>query len=139
VNKQQRKDLEGLAAKLSAEADTMQTLIGQLEGGADFTAIYDDEVIKIIECIDSVHDDLFEHADDERNKFDNLPEGLQTAESGQQMEEAAQKLEEAVEYLESVLETLRQDADDKLAETLQEVLDDDLGDAISLIREAIEL
>lgn len=41
--------------------------------------------------------------DDERNKFDNLSEGLQAAESGQKLEVAADLLDKAYDELDNAL------------------------------------
>jgi hypothetical protein len=45
-------------------------------------------------------------ADEEQEKFDNLPEGLQNSEKGQAMEEAASALESAVSELESAVDSI---------------------------------
>ena len=40
--------------------------------------------------------------DEEQERYDNLPEGLQNAERGEQMQENADNLEEFIGYLEEV-------------------------------------
>ena len=44
--------------------------------------------------------------EEEQDKFDNLPEGLQESERGEAMQEVADSLEEAVSSLEDVISTL---------------------------------
>jgi hypothetical protein len=45
-------------------------------------------------------------SDEEREKFDNMPEGLQQGERGQSIEEAADALESAVSSIEEALDHL---------------------------------
>lgn len=51
--------------------------------------------------------------DEERDAFENLPEGIQQSESGERIEQAAEKLEEvvdAIETLEAELEEAKGEA-----------------------------
>jgi hypothetical protein len=63
----------------------------------------------IMESLSANEDTLAQLAGAEREKFDNLSDGLQQAEKGQAIDEAANSLEEAVSELEaskSSLETV---------------------------------
>ena len=53
--------------------------------------------------VESIKDKLKAVASDEREKYDNLNEGLQASERGQAMEAAADALDSAVSDLENVL------------------------------------
>jgi hypothetical protein len=63
---------------------------------------------------DEVRDELAGLAEEEREKFDNMSEGLQATERGQEIGEAADALEEAALYLDQAFEAL-----DKIIEQLK--------------------
>jgi len=68
------------------------------------------ELNKIYSEIEGHKNRLEEIASEEQDKFDNLSEGLQAAESGQKLEQASSDLQEAVGSLEEALgqiETVR--------------------------------
>ena len=46
--------------------------------------------------------------DDEQDKFDNMPEGLQESERGEAMQEAIEQLETACENLDEVINCLQE-------------------------------
>lgn len=54
----------------------------------------------------SVEDTIDEVASEERDAFDNLPEGLQQGDKGQAMEAAADALDEAKSQVDSALEAI---------------------------------
>lgn len=61
------------------------------------------------EALDNAHSKLLEVveeleriADEEREAFDNLPEGLQVSERGEAMEEAADTIDEAREAIDEI-------------------------------------
>lgn len=54
-----------------------------------------------MELIEQVQAIITEVAEEEREAFENLPEGLQASERGEKMEETADFLEEIVEALDS--------------------------------------
>ena len=66
---------------------------------------------KLSERLSEILDDVRTYGEEELEKFDNMPEGLQSSERGAAMEEAANNLEcvatsieEAIEYINNVLE-----------------------------------
>lgn len=54
------------------------------------------------EALEIAKGEIEELASDEREKFDNLPEGLQLSERGEAHEKAADALDEAVEEFEGI-------------------------------------
>lgn len=88
MNQQQRKTLQNAISALTPFADADHCL----EVGAD-------AVIDAVDEAKSVFEDI---AQEERDKFDNLPEGFQNGDRGAAMEEAADALESAVSDLENV-------------------------------------
>lgn len=67
------------------------------------------EIAKHIEALIEITDKLESIRDDESEKYDNMPDGLQNSERGEKMQEAIDNLdstisaiEEAVEYLENI-------------------------------------
>ncbi len=60
----------------------------------------------LIAQLEDIKDHLETMQEEEQDKFDNLPEGLQESERGEAMQEVADSLEEAVSSLEDVISTL---------------------------------
>lgn len=58
------------------------------------------QLIGLKEQIEAIGSELRTLADEEQEKFDNMPEGLQASENGQAIETAAQALDEAAGYAE---------------------------------------
>ena len=63
-----------------------------------------------VETIEILHSSISTIRDEEQDKYDNLPEGLQQSENGQKFEEtldtlgeALSNLEEAISYIDSVI------------------------------------
>lgn len=56
----------------------------------------------LVERLTAIKGELEEMAQDERDKFDNLPDSLQTSASGQAFETAAEALETAAEACDEV-------------------------------------
>lgn len=88
MNKQQRKDL----------ADA----ISALEPFTDADHCLEQGVAAVISAVDDAKSVFESMAEEEREKFDNMPEGLQQSERGSALEEAAEALEEAVVSLENI-------------------------------------
>lgn len=61
---------------------------------------------RIKEVIEQAKADLDEVRDEERDAFDNMPEGLQASDMGNSIEEAADALDEASDDLDSVLASI---------------------------------
>lgn len=95
MNKQQRAIIAAACASLQPFADSDHCL----EHGPA-------AVLTAVDLAKSVFQDT---ANDEREKFDNLSEGLQQAENGQNMEAAADALDSAVQELEGI--DLKEDVD----------------------------
>jgi hypothetical protein len=53
--------------------------------------------------LDDLRSELEQTREDEQDKFDNMPEGLQQGERGQAIEEAVSTLEEAISSLEEAI------------------------------------
>ena len=62
---------------------------------------------QIISQLENLQQEVQEMAEQERESFDNLPEGLQASERGEAMEENADDLEYADTDFETLLEGLR--------------------------------
>lgn len=58
-------------------------------------------LISLKEQIESIGSELRTIAEEEQEKYDNMPEGLQGGEKGQAIESAAQALDDAAGYAES--------------------------------------
>lgn len=65
-------------------------------------------VAEIIERLRRCHEDLEGVKDDEQEKFDNMPEGLQESERGQAIQNVADSLEEICEDLGGVISDLEE-------------------------------
>jgi glutathione S-transferase len=65
------------------------------------------ELARILEALGPLETDLESLAQQEREAFDNMPEGLQGSENGQKAEAAAEALETAHSELSSLMEELR--------------------------------
>lgn len=63
---------------------------------------------KFVEKIDEVKTDLEYMQEEETEKFDNMPEGLQESERGEAMQEAIENLEAAVGSLEEAIDYLNE-------------------------------
>ena len=63
-------------------------------------------ISEAIALIDQAHDLVENVANEERESFDNLPEGLQESERGERMDEIASALEEAYMTLTDVVDQL---------------------------------
>lgn len=57
--------------------------------------------------VDEVLEEIRRLAESEQEKFDNLPEALQSGEQGQALEEAAYALDTAADQLETTLDEIR--------------------------------
>lgn len=60
----------------------------------------------LISRLENIKTEIEELASEERDKFDNLPEGLQASERGSAMEAAADALDEAVTEIDDVTSAL---------------------------------
>jgi len=65
------------------------------------------ELDKLIYKIEEIIQDVAMYEEEEQDAFDNLPEGLQTADKGYKMEEAIDQLNEANGCLDDAVNCLR--------------------------------
>lgn len=66
---------------------------------------------KVSEWIDTLIDmkaEIENMQEDQQEKYDNLPEGLQDSEKGEALEEAANTLEEVSDSVDSAIESLQE-------------------------------
>lgn len=63
-------------------------------------------ISKIWDKLEELKIDLEALADEEREAFENLPEGIQYSERGEAMEEAADNLQEQADALQDILDAL---------------------------------
>ena len=66
------------------------------------------EIAKYIASLEEIKDKLESMKDDEEDKFDNMPEGLQDSERGEAMQEAIKQLETACDNLDDVISALQE-------------------------------
>lgn len=66
------------------------------------------EIAKYIASLNEIKDKLVSMKDDEENKFDNMPEGLQESERGEAMQEAIEQLETACDNLDEAISALQE-------------------------------
>lgn len=59
-----------------------------------------------IETIEILHNSISTIRDEEQEKFDNLPEGLQQSNNGQKFEETVSSLDDALSNLEEVISNI---------------------------------
>ena len=64
------------------------------------------EIAKHIASLEEIKNKLESMRDDEEEKYDNMPEGLQESERGEQMQEAIEALD--IDNLEEVIDGLRE-------------------------------
>ena len=66
------------------------------------------EIAKYIASLEEIKDKLDSMMDEEQDKFDNMPEGLQESERGEAMQEAIKQLETACDNLDEVISALEE-------------------------------
>lgn len=81
---------------------TIQAAIDTLSAFTDADHCKEQGVAAVIDAVSNARSVFTEEAEAEREKFDNMPEGLQQTEKGEKLEEAADQLESADSSLEEV-------------------------------------
>ena len=132
--------------------ETIRQLVEGYEGKYNGKVLSEDEVKEIKDALEnasSLMSEVSSTIDDleteERDCFDNLPEGLQMSEKGEAMEMAADNLETARDYIDDA----ESDTDDVISELedydYESELDVDfssisnsIGDAVDALDEAME-
>lgn len=66
------------------------------------------EIAKHIASLDEIKNRLKSMKDDEEEKFNNMPEGLQESERGEQMQMAIEQLEMACDNLDEAIDSLNE-------------------------------
>lgn len=66
------------------------------------------EIAKYIATLEEIKDKLESMQEDEQDKFDNMPEGLQESERGEAMQEAIDAIETACGSLDDAIDTLQE-------------------------------
>jgi hypothetical protein len=66
------------------------------------------EIAKYIASLEEIKNNLDSMREEEEDKFDNMPEGIQESERGEDMQEAIENLEEAVSNLEDTIDILNE-------------------------------
>lgn len=64
------------------------------------------ELQQVVAIINDLKDIITTIIDDEQNKYDNLPEGLQQSDNGLQMEDAVSNLQEAIDHLDQTIDSV---------------------------------
>lgn len=67
-----------------------------------------ERIDEIARNLESMRDKLETIGEEERSKFESLPESLQESDKAQEMEEWADKLEAVVDYLEDAIDELNE-------------------------------
>ena len=106
MNKQQRDLLDSLHTQLETMQSGLQD--ADYEGMTSAEALQ--AVITIEDDINTIQEQIAEMASEEREKYDNLPEGLQAAEGGEALLEAAAMLEDADSSCDDVIAEIREAA-----------------------------
>jgi hypothetical protein len=65
------------------------------------------QIRAIAESLETFKDQLEEIGNEERLKFDNMPESLQCSERGEKLESGAESLEELVDEIDLIIENLQ--------------------------------
>lgn len=107
------------------------------------------ETFSSLDDYEGVPDELREIAEREREKFENMPEGLQQGDTGQMLEERASSCDEIADRIEEIInewdadeartevlaeeegEDLTEDEIDEKVEEKRETLAEDCGDALN--------
>ena len=128
MNAAQRKVLSLIQSKLSAIIGNLDTVEQMIADGGDPKSLYEAEVKLSLDDLDHLQGELQMEADEEQDKFDNLSEGLQQADSGQAIEAAAGSLQEAADALENLIQGLKPPTDwTELGDMLVSAQDDIQG------------
>jgi predicted nucleic acid-binding Zn-ribbon protein len=102
LNATQRKSLDALNVKLQTTRDAIEELM------VEFRSKFDD----LAGDLEIIATEIESERDDEQDKFDNMPEGLQAGERGQAIEQAISTLESTLETIESARQELTSDYPD---------------------------
>lgn len=65
------------------------------------------QLSEIIEKLESIKCEIGEYADEEREKYDNMPESLQDTEKAEVFEQNADDLEEVCDDIDSIIEQIQ--------------------------------
>lgn len=139
MNKTQRTQLSGLIDKLQTFSASLDEHFETLDDeGVTALQIVDarNAATDMIGTIEGIASDVREVGQDEAEKFENMPESLQSGDGGQAMEAGAESLEDAADLLDSVVQMLESEqTDEDLAGFLIEVRDE-IDEAIGAIETA---
>lgn len=138
MNKQARAQIERITTRLSLIVSVIESInvppltLGEVRALGEVR----------LPTIENAKEEVEGLRDDEQEKFDNLPEGLQQAERGQAMEEAVGYLEEAADKLEEAAQALRDLLDDEPKPMPDDVTPDDpqvvMQEALHTCAQALE-
>lgn len=138
MNAQLRRALRAVINKISSETDTLANVSQKITEGGDAKALYDFDVPEVIECLEEMMSCLLGHVDDQNTRLEGMTDNLRDGSVGQAIEKRSEQLEDGAGYLDSAIESLTNYGElTNLAETLTEIIEGDLDDAISVIEEAI--
>jgi hypothetical protein len=73
---------------------------------AQMNAIQRSRISSLINRLTQIESEIWEIADGEQDKYDNLNDGLQQTERGQAMEQSSQSLQEAADHVQSAINSL---------------------------------
>lgn len=63
---------------------------------------------RLIEKLEAIRDEFYEMAEEEQEKFDNMPESLQDSERGEALQEGADNLQEQADAIDDAITNLQE-------------------------------
>jgi len=134
MNKEKRNTLADISAKLTAftHSDGVGAVQLAWETFEAAKMVYREACEAAATALESLMGDIDTEWDDEREKLDNMPEGLQQSDRGLAMEEALDAMNDAREEVDNAIIMLRDEDYDATDVTFDEHLEnavDRLGDA----------
>ena len=136
MNNAQRKQIAGIQKDLEAPMLWLASLRGALENSDDSDSVLTDEhTAQLEDAVNKLEDAaarIEELREEEEDKFDNMPESLQSSEKGEALEAAKDALTEAFDTLDMLVSDLGNDISSdttcaeasEILETAEETLDE---------------
>lgn len=131
MNNTTRKAISALQSELSAVRSAIEELKDHHDG-ATKPSEASDQLKSWADRIDDIGSQAETIGEEEQEKFDNMPEGLQSSERGEKLEAAVSAAEDAKQAADDAVNALTPDAAEDSAEDLETMLETALDEIENL-------